>query len=185
VLDRAGIDRAHGLIASVSNDKDNLVTTLMARQKNPKLRIITRCIDPRYAERMVKAGANSTVSPNRIGGMRMASEALRPHVVGFLDLMLREHSKTLRIEEIDLPLESPWAGKTLQHLNLRGRYNLLVLATKAGKTHGDGRGHFHPNPPDDHLVEGGSVIIVMGDVQDLRNARHEAHHHSAAAAARS
>ena len=182
VLDLAGVERARGLIAALATDKDNLVTTLMARQKNPKLRIITRCIDPRYSERMVKAGANSTVSPNRIGGMRMASEAIRPHVVGFLDLMLREHSRTLRIEEIDLPADSPWSGSTLQHLNLRSRYNLLVLATKASKAVGDA--HFHPNPPDDQVVTGGSVIIVMGDVQDLRKARHDASHgHRPAAAA--
>lgn len=182
VLDLAGGERARGLIAALSNDKDNLVTTLMARQKNPKLRIITRCIDPRYAERMMKAGANSTVSPNRIGGMRMASEALRPHVVGFLDLMLREHSRTLRIEEIDVPADSPWSGSTLQQLDLRRHYNLLVLAIKGTKVSGDG--HFHPNPPDDHVVTGGSIIIVMGDVQDLRRARHDSSHgHRTAVAA--
>jgi voltage-gated potassium channel len=172
VLEEAGIDRAKGIIFALATDKDNLVATIIARQRNAHLRIITRCIDPRYSERMTKAGADSTVSPNRIGGMRMASEALRPHVVSFLDLMLREHSRTLRIEEIDIEGESPWVGHTLQQLNLRNRFNLLVLATK-----GDGAdGHFRPNPAEDAVVTDGTVIIVMGDVQDLHKARHDAHH---------
>src|SRR3954453_8467622 len=83
ILDQAGVTRARGLISALAGDKDNLVATVMARQKNPKVRIVTRCTDPRFSERMMKAGANATVSPNRIGGMRMASEVLRPHVVSF------------------------------------------------------------------------------------------------------
>ena len=183
VLEQAGIDRAKGIIFALSSDKDNLVATIIARQRNPKLRVITRCIDPRYDERMKKAGADSTVSPNRIGGMRMASEALRPHVVGFLDLMLREHSRTLRIEEIEVHSHSPWVGKSLQELNIRGTYNLMVLATKGRSADGHD-GIFCPNPADDSRMTSGMIVIVMGDVHDLRRARHDAHHdhHHAATA---
>jgi voltage-gated potassium channel len=175
VLDQAGVNKAKGLISALSGDKDNLVTTLMARQKNSRIRIVSRCTDLKYSDRMVKAGANSTVSPNRIGGMRLASEALRPHVVGFLDLMLKEHSRTLRIEEIDVAAGSPWAGSSLTELNLRSRFKLLVLATKSSAPAAD-QSDFHPNPPDDERVEAGSVIIVMGDVSDIRNARNDAQH---------
>lgn len=167
-LDQAGIDRAKGLIASLASDKDNLVITVVARQKNPQVRIIARCTEQRFADRLVKAGANSTVSPNRIGGMRMASEALRPHVVGFLDIMLKEHGRTLRIEEIDIRTGSPWIGSTLQHVDLRHKFNLLPLAIRKDD------GSFLPNPPDNHLVAAGTVIIVMGDVAELKRARHSA-----------
>ena len=167
-LDQAGIDRAKGLIASLASDKDNLVITVVARQKNPHVRIIARCTEQRFADRLVKAGANSTVSPNRIGGMRMASEALRPHVVGFLDIMLKEHGRTLRIEEIDIAPGSPWVGSTLQHVDLRHKFNLLPLAIKKDD------GTFLPNPPDNHQVASGTVIIVMGDVSELKRARHAA-----------
>ena len=168
MLDQAGIERAKGLIASLASDKDNLVITVVARQKNPHIRIIARCTEQRFADRLEKAGANSTVSPNRIGGMRMASEALRPHVVGFLDIMLKEHGRTLRIEEIDIPSNSPWVGSTLHHVDLRHKFNLLPLAIK----HEDGS--FLPNPPDNHTVAAGIVIIVMGDVAELKRARHAA-----------
>lgn len=172
ILDQAGISHAAGMIAGVHGDKDNLVITVVARQKNPKVRIIARCTDVKFAERMQKAGANSTVSPNQIGGLRMASELLRPHVVGFLDLMLKEKSSTLRIEEIDVNEGSPWAGHALSTINLRGTYNLLALAVK---TTGDQHmPRFWVNPPDEVQIVQGMVIIVMGNVSDVHRARHDA-----------
>jgi len=173
VLTQAGIERAKGMIVGLAADKDNLVITVMARQQNPGIRIVARCTDQRFSERMLKAGANSTVSPNRIGGLRLASELLRPHVVSFLDLMLQEKSRTLRIEDIEIGSASPWAGSELQALNLRGKYKLLALAVKAA----DGKeAHFLANPPDDLKLEPGSVVVVMGDVNDVRRARHDAAH---------
>jgi len=92
VLAAAGLDRAVGLIAALGADKDNLVITVMVRQKSPRIRIVARCTDLRFTDKLLRAGANSTVSPNRIGGLRLASEVLRPHVVSFLDLMLKEQT---------------------------------------------------------------------------------------------
>src|SRR6266404_988463 len=177
VLDQAGLKRAKGIIAALANDKDNLVITVMVRQQNEQVRIVARCTDPKYAERMTKAGANSTVSPNRIGGMRMASEVLRPHVVGFLDLMLKEQSKTLRLEEIDIGNKSPWVGKTIQELAIKNRFGVLVLAVKSAVEIRGAR--FHVNPPPEHRLTAGEVVIVMGDVSEIRKARLEAQHEEA------
>ncbi len=173
VLDEAGLDRAKCVIAAVASDKDNLVTTVMVRQKNPKVRIVARCADMKFADRMLRAGANTTVSPNFIGGMRMASEAMRPHVTGFLDMMLREKSRTLRIDEIVVPATSPWVGKCLEEIKFRGRYNLLPLAVKT--TDAERRHDFQVNPPDNLALRAGTVVIVMGDVEEVRRARHDAH----------
>src|SRR5438552_10812190 len=127
VLEKAGLDRARGLIAALPLDKDNLVVTVIVRQRFPQMRIVARSAERKFADRMLRAGANSTVSPSQIGGLRMASELIRPHVVGFLDLMLKEQGKTLRVEEIEVKPSSPWSGSVLHDLNLKGRYNLLVL----------------------------------------------------------
>lgn len=183
VLDHAGIDRAKGLIAAVAEDKDSLVITVVARQKNPQMRIVSRCTDVKFSERILKAGANSTVSPNRIGGMRLASEMLRPHVVSFLDIMLKEHSRTLRVEEIEVAGGSPWIGRTLGDLNLRGRFNLLPLAVKTAVPLEGRESSFWVNPPDSTALQAAMVIIVLGDMADLHRARHEAGHDTPAGAA--
>lgn len=172
VLQEAGVERARGIIACVASDKDNLVITVLVRQQNPTIRIVSRYKELNFSERMLKAGANSTVSPNRIGGLRLASEVLRPHVVGFLDLMLQEKSRTLRIEEIPVRDNSPWAGSSVGSLQLRSRFRLMLLALKSASD--DDSDHMLFNPPDDTVVARGSVIIVMGDMNELREARTEA-----------
>jgi voltage-gated potassium channel len=171
-LDQAGIEKAAGMTSALHSDKDNLVVTVMARQKNPKLRIISRCTDLKFAERIVRAGANSTVSPNQIGGLRMASELLRPHVVGFLDLMLKEKSATLRIEDIEISAASPWIGHALAKINLKGQYNLLALAVKTATDPHNPK--LWVNPPDEVELKAGMVLIVMGAVKDVQRAREDA-----------
>jgi voltage-gated potassium channel len=170
VLDQAGVEHAAGLIAGLNSDKDNLVITVMARQKNPKLRIVARCADVKFAERISRAGANSTVSPTHIGGMRLASEALRPHVVSFLDMMLREQTRTLRIEEIAVKDHSGWIGSTLEKVGLRTAYNLLPLAVKKEEV----GSKFVFNPSEGMVITSGTVVIVMGDVADVQRARMQA-----------
>ena len=181
VLEEAGLSRARGLLIMLANDKDNLVITVLARQKNPNIRIVARFTDLKFSERMQKAGANSVVSPNMIGGLRLASEVLRPHVVGFLDLMIKEKSQTLRIEEIVIGESSPWVGKPLGDLQLKARFNLLPMAIKNALTTSDGKG-FWVNPPDNITLKSGLVVIVMGDVADIRRAREDAVHSSVFAA---
>jgi voltage-gated potassium channel len=172
VLEKAGLNRASGLIAALPLDKDNLVVTVIVRQRFPKMRIVARSAEHKFSERMLRAGANSTVSPSQIGGLRMASELIRPHVVGFLDLMLKEQGKTLRVEEIEVKAASPWAGSALQELNLKGRYNLLVLGLK--RPVAENSSDLLVNPPDNSVVGSQAIIIAMGDVKDIQRARQDA-----------
>ena len=172
ILEKAGLSRANGLIAALPLDKDNLVVTVIVRQRFPKMRIVARSAERKFSERMMRAGANSTVSPSHIGGLRMASELIRPHVVGFLDLMLKEQGKTLRVEEIEVKAASPWAGSALHELNLKGRYNLLVLGLKRPLE--ENSTDLLVNPPDDSVVEKQAIIIAMGDMKDIQRARQDA-----------
>jgi voltage-gated potassium channel len=163
----AGIDRARGVITALGADKDNLIVTVLVRQKSPQIRIVARCADLKFADKLKRAGADSTVSPNRIGGLRLASEILRPHVVSFLDLMLKEHARTLRIEEVQVATPS-WVGKQLHQLQLKEKYNLLLLAVK------DQGSTYFANPPEDFALQHGTVLIVMGEMNDIRRATADA-----------
>lgn len=83
ILDKAKIRRARGLISSLPSDAENVYTVLTARQMNTNLNIVSRAIDKGAAGKLKKAGANNTISPNEIGGSRMASLMLRPNVISF------------------------------------------------------------------------------------------------------
>jgi K+/H+ antiporter YhaU regulatory subunit KhtT len=92
--------------------------------------------------------------------------------VGFLDLMLKEQSQTLRVEEIEIEEGSRWVGKTLGDLKIHRQYNLLVLAVKQAA--GTSSRKLWVNPPESLTVQGDTAIIVMGDLKDIRQARHDA-----------
>ncbi len=166
VLTQAGLDYASGVITALPQDKDNLVVVITVRLRHPNVRIVARCVDAKMADKMLRAGASSTVSPNSIGGMRLASEMVRPHVVTFLDMMLRDTEATLRIEEIPVPFHSAWVGRSLGKLELREQHNLSCLAMRAPGDEG-----FRYNPHDSELVRGNSVVVVMGNVDDIHAAR--------------
>jgi voltage-gated potassium channel len=165
VLAAARIQVARGLASVLPEDKDNLLTTVTARQLNPNLRIVARCVDARMVEKLLRHGANAAICPNMIGGLRLASELIRPKVVTFLDLMLREEYGTLRVDEIAVAERSPWIGKKLKEMDLHKRYELLPLAICKP----DGEMKF--NPRDDTKVGSGDVLLVMGDVANVWKAR--------------
>ena len=69
VLGRAGVARAKGLVAVVSNNVDNLYITLSAREmcrnQNDGLYILARATDASATEKIKRAGADRVISPGR------------------------------------------------------------------------------------------------------------------------
>jgi voltage-gated potassium channel len=165
VLEAAGLSRARGLATVLPEDKDNLMVTVTVRQKNPTIRIVARCAEQRMADKLTLAGANAAVAPNTIGGMRLASELIRPHVVSFLDVMLKETSRTLRVEEITVGPNSPWVGKTIHDSDIHHRFELLALALRKPS------GEMKYNPHGDTILGSGDTLVVMGDVAQIWKAR--------------
>lgn len=153
----AGVERASGVVAALSEDRDNLFVTLSARSLNPRARIVSKAVETENEPKILKAGADTTVSPNRIGGMRLVSELVRPKVTAFLDQMLRV-TKNLRFEEVAVTEGSSFVGRTLRELPIREQTNLLVIALH------EPEGGYVYNPSPDHRIDVGTQLIVMGEV---------------------
>src|SRR5438128_745068 len=130
VLTAAGIERAAAAAIALHSDRDNLVATLSIRTMNPKIRIVVKEIEPGMASRFRRAGADAIVNPATIGGLRLVSEMVRPSVVSFLDLMLRDPVHAYRVEELSIYPQSPWANQSLKDLPLHSEYKLLVAAAR-------------------------------------------------------
>ncbi|WP_340138011.1 TrkA family potassium uptake protein [Dissulfurispira thermophila] len=154
---KAGIMEAKGLFAVSGDDNQNLVISLTAKQLNPNIRVVARCHDLKNMEKMKKAGADAVVSPTFIGGLRMASEMVRPTVVSFLDIMLRDKEKNLRVEEIPVP--ESIIGKTIANLQLDKYPNVLLLAVRT-------KDNWIFNPPEDYLIKPENVLIFMSTPQE-------------------
>jgi voltage-gated potassium channel len=68
-LQAAGIARARGICVVIDNDADNLYITVTAKAMNPKLKIITRAGQQRYAQAMRNSGADEVIIPEHEGGL--------------------------------------------------------------------------------------------------------------------
>jgi voltage-gated potassium channel len=161
----AGVERAAGLLACTADDRDNLVVTLTARQVNDRIRIISRATDPEMEAKMVRVGANAVVTPELIGGLRMASELVRPTVVSFLDQMLRDREKNLRVGEVTLPPDSPVVGRRLADAAPLDGTGALLLACR------DAAGGWIYNPSGDFELNDSTTLIIMGTPADLSSIR--------------
>jgi len=84
-LIRAGIERAKGLMTCLGRDQDNLYVVISARKINPRLKIISKGVENNSPEKLITAGADEVVLPDRIGALRIAAGLLRPHLVGLLE----------------------------------------------------------------------------------------------------
>jgi voltage-gated potassium channel len=161
----AGVSRARRLITCLTDDRDNLFVIISARSLNPDMRIVSRYVDEKSGPKLKKAGADDVISPNAIGGLRMASVALRPAVVSFLDIMLRSAKGTLRVEEATVGAGSRMAGRTLAEARIPDQTGMLVVAIR------DARGEYHFNPPAQTRLDAGLTLIIMGDVEGVKKVK--------------
>lgn len=155
-LEAAGIEHAAGLFAAISNDKDNLIITISARLLQPGIRIVSRSTDGSVERKIRKAGADVVVSPSMIGGMRMTSEMVRPHVVTFLDVMLRDREKGLRVEESSIGSTSSLAGITTGEFRKRAPEEMLLVAIRSSA------GEWTYNPRESVILHPNSTLIYLG-----------------------
>jgi voltage-gated potassium channel len=165
-LEQAGIARARGLVATLTDDKDNLFLVVTANFMNPNLRVVAKCIDYGSMAKFKRAGATYVVSPTYIGGLRIASQLLRPNVVNFLDNMLRGRDKTIRVDEVEVPPGGGAAGKTLRDLRIGERTGVLVIAVRD-----PGSDYFDYNPGGNRQLREGSLLVVIGRGSEAENLR--------------
>ena len=166
VMAQTGLERARGLVAALSSDKDNLYLTVSGRQTSPGARIVARCAELSHVEKIRRSGADAVVSPNYIGGMRLVSELLRPAVVRFLDDMLRDRRAAYRIEEVRLGARAGELGATLRDARVRERFGMTVLAVRAS----DNQSWVY-NPDANEKLGPGMTLVVLGSAEQVAELR--------------
>lgn len=158
VLHEASIEKAGGLITSLSIDSDNLFVVISAKAINPNMIIISRSVDSHTENKLYKAGANYVISPNMVEGMRMAAVMLRPTVVSFLEVMMSSDKFSYRMEEITIPKGAGISGMTLKEAEIPQKTGLIVIAVKRSS---DSKLMF--NPSSSTVLNENDKLIVLGD----------------------
>jgi voltage-gated potassium channel len=164
VLVRAGIARAAGVFAVLATDQDNAFVALSAKGLNAKARVLACQKTIGVREKLLRSGADGVVDPEFIGGMRLASEMIRPATVGFLDAMLRERSVNVRFDEVSVSAGSAAVGRPLDEYRAPGG-PLLVAVVAAGAE------RYEINPPSDRRVRVGDRLVLIGETEALQELR--------------
>jgi voltage-gated potassium channel len=157
VLKSAGIARAAGLVSALPSDKDNLFVVITARGLNPSLRIVSKVEEIAARDKFLRSGADTAVSANFIGGMRMASELIRPATVSFLDSMLYG-TPSLRVDEVIISPASKYVGAALGKCEAVRLSGVVLVSLKDNSKAG-----FRFNPSPETRLKSGDTLIVVGD----------------------
>lgn len=161
VLRRAGVERARGLVSTVTDDADNLMVVLSARALNPKLFIVARVSTERNTAKLAAAGANRVMWPYGLGGRRMAQMALRPNVVEFLEFVMHDEELELLLEEVVVAIGAPLDGAAIGQAAIREKTGAMLVAIRQRT----GKMIVAPQPSTE--LAAGDIVVALGTREQL------------------
>lgn len=155
LFEQAAIGKAKGVIIAVGTDADAIFMAVSARALNPDVFIVARASSRETAGKLEKVGVNRVALPYQIGGYHMATLALRPSVVDFLDVLIDGNHDELEMEEFAVEDTSHLIGKPLSQTPATKRgLAVVAIRRKAGKT--------LVNPAHTTEIKAGDILIVLG-----------------------
>jgi voltage-gated potassium channel len=162
VLFEAGVDKASFLIVALPEDADNLFIVLSTRQLNPDIFIISRASQAGTQKKLLLAGANKVIMPDKIGGDHMASLVVLPDLITFMDKLSVEGENTTNLEEVAI---EDFAGElnaqTLRDLDLRKKTGCTIIG------YIDPNGDYIINPEADLPLQPKGKVIVLGRPEQI------------------
>lgn len=165
VLMTAGLARARGIAIATPSSPINVYVTLVARQANPKIAIVTRIDDHDAADKARRAGADRIVSPFISGGSRMAQGLLHPEAAQFMEAIVTRDGGGLGAGDVTIGEGSELVG-ALGSLNLHRRFGVLVVSVRAPD------GKMVTIPGADVVLTVGTVIVAVGRPDGLAALKH-------------
>lgn len=157
VLKKAGVQKAKALITALPVDADNVFIVLSARSLNPGIQIISRASETSSQPKLKKAGADSVIMPDKIGGTHMATLVSKPDVIEFIDYLSGEEGESISMESVAYEnLPDAIQGKSLSEVMNWKKTGVNCIGIK------NGEGKFVINPPPDTIIAPGMKVIVLG-----------------------
>jgi len=144
-----------GLISALPDDAANVFVALTARDKNSKLKIISRASDDSSEHKLKRAGADNVIMPDKIGGTHMAALVTKPDVLEFIDHITGHID--IRLEEIKLSsLPAGMRNKSMRELEIRNRTGANIIGFK------NSDGEYVINPSPDTIMIPTAKLFVLG-----------------------
>jgi voltage-gated potassium channel len=160
VLLEAGLERAKALITALPSDAANVFVVLTARDRNPRLKIISRASDDASEHKLKRAGANNVIMPDKIGGTHMAALVTKPDVLEFIDHITGRIN--IRLEEILYSsLPESMRDKSIRELEIRNKTGANIIGFKTAD------GEYIINPMPDTVMMPDAKLFVLGTQEQV------------------
>lgn len=164
LLEKAGVRKAKALISSLPKDADNVFVTLTARGLNPDLQIVARASEKNTGQKLIRAGADSVIMPDEIGGSHMARLITSPEIIHFLDLLTGDGPNPMNLEEIHVTrLRPKYRNCSIKELDIHNSTGATLLGISRGK------GDYLVSPELEVHLQTGDVLILLGSAKSVKN----------------
>jgi voltage-gated potassium channel len=165
-LERAGIQRARGLLCALPSDAENVYAILNAREYVEKIQIVALARDRSAEKKLHFAGADHVISPYSIGAHYMARTIVSPHLAQVFNLAAgaEEGLKQVgvRLDEFPVQPGSSLIGVALKDSPIRSEFGMMLVAV----IDPDGTRHFNPGP--DIVMRENSVLVSIGPMEGMK-----------------
>jgi voltage-gated potassium channel len=158
-LDKAGIERARGIIVASDDDGDNLYIVLSAKARRPDLNVIARASSEEAERKLKLAGADRVVTPYTTAGRVMAQMMIKPQVASFLNAMTSS-SGGPSFEEILVTAACGAVGQTIGDLDIGSQTGAQIVAVRKA----DG---LELRPTKDTMLDESDVIVGAGSAEQI------------------
>jgi len=150
-----GIDKVEAGIVAIGDDfQDSVMVTALLKAIGVP-RVISRAVNQRTAEVLLRIGADEVVNPEDEAADAWAHKLVSPALLAQFEVD-KEH----RIAECEAP--ASWIGKTLADLSPRenNQVNIVAVKRREGQTDKGKPNHVVQLPrPNDPFVEGDRVVV--------------------------
>ncbi|PCJ82363.1 MAG: potassium channel protein [Bacteroidetes bacterium] len=162
-LEKAGVENAKALIATMPVDSQNLYVILSARERNVKMLLISRASHMNSVNKLRVAGADNVIMPDKVGGAHMASLVAMPDVVEFLDHISIQGGDSVNLEEICMDQFPPeMKQSTLGDVVEHDRLGINVVGLKRAN------GEYEINPGPSTIIDATCKLFVLGTAEQIR-----------------
>jgi voltage-gated potassium channel len=162
-LDAAGIAKARCLISCLPDDSDNLFVVLSARQKNAKIKIISRASNESSVSKLQLAGADHVVMPDKIGGGYMASLLLSPDLIHFVGQLSNFEVSQTHLEELSVSqLSQNFLNQSIRDLKIIEKTGCTVIGYKSDET------DYVINPSSEAILTASTKLMLLGQKSQIQ-----------------
>lgn len=153
VLKDANVAKARALITVTNDDLVNFKIATKAKELNPDIRTIIRAFDRDFAQKVTKLfDVDAAISTSAIAAPAFVATSYEDGILQ----TLRSRKTGTDFHLFEIRLESDFDAVTVEFLERE--YNVTILAI-------DNEAH----PEFDDRIESGSKILLLGDLNTLRN----------------